>query len=208
MTVTSTDTAELAARLAWSRRVRYVGGFIQVAFAAVWLLRGGLTIHGPAGVVLAVGSALVVIAVIAYGIRFAVGAAPRPTSPEGKRIERQVTIATVIQLVASFAAPAIVVAAGHSDWLLPSIAITIGPLLLWLDYRVDIPRDRYAGWTLIVGPVVLIIVMSGTALAATTGIAAGAILLATAAAGFHDLTTALGNTTIAQPVAPFLHGSR
>ena len=169
MTVTSTDAAEQVAKLAWSKRVRYVGGFIQVAFAAFWLLRGGLTIHGPIGVVLAVGSALVVIAVVGYGIRVAVGAAPRPTSPEGKRIERQVTLATVIQLVASFAAPAIVVAAGHSDWLLPSIAITIGPLLLWLDYRVGIPRDRYAGWVLIVGPVVLIIVMSGTALAATTG---------------------------------------
>jgi hypothetical protein len=36
----------------------------------------------------------------------------------------------------------IVVAAGHSDWVLPSIAFTIGPLLLWLDRLVHIPRYR------------------------------------------------------------------
>ena len=58
---TVTDTAELAAKLAWSRRVRYVGGFIQVAFAAFWLVRGGLTIDGPTGVVMGVGFALAVV---------------------------------------------------------------------------------------------------------------------------------------------------
>ena len=69
--------------------------------------------------------------------------------------------------------------------------ITIGPLLLWLDHLVHIPRYRPAGWTLIVGPVILAATMSGPALTATTGIAAGVLLLGTAAAGFHDLA-ALG----------------
>ena len=87
----------------------------------------------------------------------------------------------------SFALPAVVIAAGHSDWVLPSIAITIGPLLLWLDRRVHIPRYRPVGWALIVGPVILVAVMSGTPLVATTGIAAGLLLLGTAVAGFHDL---------------------
>ena len=32
---------------AWSRRVRRVGGFIQVAFAAFWLGRASLAIGGP-----------------------------------------------------------------------------------------------------------------------------------------------------------------
>ncbi len=89
--------------------------------------------------------------------------------------------------MASFALPVIVIAAGHSDWVLPSIAITIGPLLLWLDHRVHIPRYRPVGWALIVGPVILVAVMSGTPLVATTGIAAGLLLLGTAVAGFHDL---------------------
>jgi hypothetical protein len=81
----------------------------------------------------------------------------------------------------------IVSAAGHSDWVLPSIAITIGPLLLWLDYRVHIPRYRPVGWALTVGPVILVATLSGTPLVATTGIAAGVLLLGTALAGFHDL---------------------
>lgn len=97
------------------------------------------------------------------------------------------TIATIVQLVASFAAPALAIAIGRDDWVLPSIAITIGPLLLWLDHRVSIPRYRVVGWALIVAPIILVAIMSGTALAATTGLGAGLLLLTTAAAGFHDL---------------------
>ena len=106
---------------------------------------------------------------------------------EGKRIEREVTIATVLEFAAAIVLPVIVSAAGHSDWVLPSIAITIGPLLLWLDYRVSVPRYRPVGWVLTIGPVILVIVLSGTALVATTGLGAGILLLGTAAAGFHDL---------------------
>ena len=58
MTVTKTPTgAELSATNAWSRRVRRIGGFIQVAFAAFWLVRGGLNIRGGVGVALAAGFA-------------------------------------------------------------------------------------------------------------------------------------------------------
>ena len=93
----------------------------------------------------------------------------------------------MIELVASFAFPVIVIAAGHSDWVLPSIAITIGPLLLWLDHLVDIPRYRPVGWALTVGPFLLVAVLSGSTLAAVTGLGAGVLLLVTASAGFHDL---------------------
>ena len=100
-------TAELlSATVAWSRRVRRIGGFIQAAFAAFWLARASLA---------------------------------------------------------------------------------IGPLLLWLDHLVHIPRYRVVGWALTAGPVILVAAMSGSALAVTTGITAGAMLLGTAAAGFHDL---------------------
>ena len=51
----------------------------------------------------------------------------------------------------------------------------------------NVPRFRPAGWALTVGPVVLVAILSGTALIATTGIAAGLLLLGTALAGFHDL---------------------
>ena len=170
-------------------RVRRVDGFIQAAFAAFWLIRGGLAVGGPTGTALAGALGLVGVAAFGYGIRATAGTARRPHGVEAARNERDVTIATVVQLVASFVAPAIVLALGHSTLVLPSIAITIGPLLLWLDYRVVLLRYRPVGWTLIVGPIILVAAMSGTALVVTTGIAAGVLMTLTAVAGFHDLAT-------------------
>ena len=180
------DGVHVSPTEAWSRRVRLVGGLIQVAFAAFWLVRGSLSIAGDIGLALAVVLGIIAIAVAGYGLRVSVGTAPMPTGPEAKRIERDVTVATIVQLVASFAVPAVVIAAGCSDWVLPSIVVTIGPLLLWLDYRVHIPRYRPVGWTLTIGPFLLAATLSGSTLAAATGLAAGALLLGTAA-GFHDL---------------------
>ena len=188
--MTTSDTTErtdLTPVEAWSQRVRKVGGFIQLAFAAFWLVRGAFNLHGGARSPLSGGFVVVTLLVLAYGIRVTAGTGPRLTSPEAKRIERSVTIATVIELVAAFVLPVVVSAAGHSDWVLPSIAITIGPLLLWLDHEVHIPRYRAVGWILTIGPLILIATLSGSSLAATTGIAAGVLLLGTAAAGFRDL---------------------
>jgi len=202
LSLTATGAADLTPTAAWSRRVRRVGGLIQAAFAAFWLVRGSLVIGGRTTDVLIAASGVIVIGVFAYAIRATAGTAPRPTSPEGKRIERAVTLATVIELVAAFILPVIVIAAGHSDWVLPSIAITIGPLLLWLDRCVQIPRYRPVGWALTVGPVILVATMSGTALIATTGIAAGVLLLGTAAAGFHDLAGVRRRTEQARTAGP------
>jgi hypothetical protein len=188
-----TVTAEPAAingagpAAAWSRRVRRIGGFIQTAFAAFWLARASLAIGGPAGDALLAVSGVAVIGVLIYAIRVTAGTAPRPAGPEGRRIERLVTLATIIELAAAFVLPVVVIAMGHSDWVLPSIVITIGPLLLYLDHLVHIPRYRPVGWALTAGPVILVAALSGSALAITTGIAAGVILLGTATAGFHDL---------------------
>jgi hypothetical protein len=180
-------TSELSPAEAWSRRVRRVGGLIQAAFAAFWLARASLAVGGPAGDVLIAVSGVAVIAVFGYAIRATAGTAPRPSGSAARRIERSVTLATIIELVAAFVLPIIVIAAGHSDWVLPSIVITIGPLLLYLDHLVHIRRYRIIGWALTVGPVILVATMSGSSLAVTTGLAAGIILLGTAAAGFHDL---------------------
>jgi hypothetical protein len=185
-----------AATITWSRRVRRIGGFIQAGFAAFWLVRGGLALGGTIGSVLAASLFTVAIAASVYGIRATAGKAPRPVGPEASRIERAVTVATVIQLAASFLAPAVAIKTGHADWVLPSIAITIGPLLLWLDYRLALPRYRLTGWMLTLGPLILVAVLTGTALAAATGIGAGALLLATAASGFHDLAGQPTRTSI------------
>jgi hypothetical protein len=181
------SAAELTPAEAWSRRVRRIGGLIQAAFAAFWLARASLAVGGPAGDVLIAVSGVAVIAVFTYAIRATAGTAPRPAGPEGRRIERLVTIATILELAAAFVLPVIVIAAGRSDWVLPSIVITIGPLLLYLDHLVRISRYRVIGWALTAGPVILVATMSGSSLAVTTGFAAGIILLGTAAAGFRDL---------------------
>jgi hypothetical protein len=178
---------QLSSTAAWSRRARRVGGLIQAAFAAFWLMRGSIVIGGSAAAVLIAVFGVVVLGVFFYAFRASAGVAPRPRGVDAKRVERDVTLATVVQLVASFALPFLVIGAGHADWVLPSIAITIGPLLLWLDARVRVPRYRPVGWALIVAPVILVAAMSGTELIATTGIAAGLLLLGTAVAGFHDL---------------------
>jgi hypothetical protein len=183
----TTRAEDLTPTAAWSRRVRWIGGLIQAAFAGFWLVRGSVVIGGGMADALIVVFGVTVIGVFVYAVAAAAGTAPRPKSPEGKRIERDVTIATVIEFAAAIVLPVIVSAAGHSDWVLPSIAITIGPLLLWLDQRVHVPRYRPVGWALTIGPVILVATMSGTPLIATTGIAAGLLLLGTALAGFHDL---------------------
>jgi len=172
---------------AWSRRVRLLGGFIQTAFAAFWLTRASLTIGGRAGDVLIAASGVAVIGVVTYAIKNTAGTAPRPAGPQARKIGRSVNAVTVIQLAVTFILPVVLIAAGHRDWVLPSIAITIGMELLWLGHKVHIPRLRPVGWALIAGPVILAATMSGPALAATTGLAAGVLLLGSAAAGFHDL---------------------
>jgi hypothetical protein len=179
--------AQLTPAAAWSRRVRRIGGFIQTAFAAFWLIRASLAIGGRTGAVLIAASGAAVIGVLTYAIKNTARTAPRPTGPQASRIGRSVTAATVIQFAATFVLPVVLIAAGHPDWVLPSIAITIGLLLLWLDHLVHLPRYRPVGWALIAGPVVLAATMSGPALAATTGLAAGVLLLCSAAGGFHDL---------------------
>jgi len=188
MTKTALPTAdELGSAVAWSERVRLVGGFIQLAFAAFWLVRGALSLGGVGGTSLMGVAVVAAVAVLMYAVRVTAGTGRRPTSPEAKRIERAVTAATIIGVIASFGFPVIVIATGHNDWVLPSIAITIGPLLLRLDHLVHIPRYRPIGWALTIGPFILVATMSGSALTATTGLAAGVLLLGTATAGFHDL---------------------
>jgi RNA polymerase sigma-70 factor, ECF subfamily len=112
----------LSPAVAWSERVRRVGGFIQLAFAAFWLIRGSLSLGGGAGTALGGIALVTAVAVLLYAIRATAGTGRRPTGVEAKRIERSITVATVIELVASVALPVIVIAAGHSDWVLPSIA--------------------------------------------------------------------------------------
>ena len=184
---TATSGAEVTPTVAWSRRVRRVGGLIQTAFAAFWLVRGSNAIGGTVGAFLIALSAAAAVASFAYAARVTAGTAPRPRSAEGKRIERAVTIATVLELVAAFILPVIVSAAGHSDWVLPSIAITIGPLLLYLDHLVRdsaLPASRVGAHTRARDPRGNLVGHGADRHDRHRG---RVLLLGTAVAGFHDL---------------------
>ena len=70
----ATTFTELPPAQAWSRRVRHIGGLIQAAFAAFWLVRASLAIGGRAEDVLIAVSGVAVIGVFSYAIRATAGA--------------------------------------------------------------------------------------------------------------------------------------
>jgi hypothetical protein len=68
-------------------------------------------------------NAATVTAVGIWGATATRGLAPRPRGPAARRLEQTVTIATVIQLAASAALPAIA-AAGRPDLTITTVAVT------------------------------------------------------------------------------------
>ena len=154
-------TAELDATLAWSGRVRRVGGFIQVGLRRVLVLRGSLPIDGAVGLGLTAASSFV-------------GCRRRRLRHPGHRRHRLPTRQSRSKAHRASGhhrdhrpAGGIVRRARHrhrrrSHRLgLAVDRLTIGPLLLWLDHEVHIPRYRPVGWALIIGPVLLAATMSG-----------------------------------------------
>ena len=80
----------------WSKRVRWVGGLIQAAFAAFWLVRGSSAIGGPAASALTVSFGLAAIGV--FCLRDQGCRRHGPAAENSRRrsaTERLVTIATV-----------------------------------------------------------------------------------------------------------------
>src|ERR1700733_8229281 len=64
---------DLSSTAAWSRRVRRVGGLIQAAFAAFWLVRGSVVIGGEAAAVLLAVFGVLVIGVFFYAFSASAG---------------------------------------------------------------------------------------------------------------------------------------
>jgi len=176
------DAEMEAARAGWRRRALLVGGGFQVVFGALWTLRG-LAVVTPLWVAIAFGvAALVGGLASAYRLR---STAPRPTGPAARPLERRLTVATALQLVASGVLPVLVAPVG--SWLvLPSIVITIGVLLVYVHRIAGTPYQGIAGWFLIALSVATL-ASNGPAQVASICIASAVILLACAAAGFRWL---------------------
>jgi hypothetical protein len=185
-----------AARAAWRRRVAWIGSEIQLAFAALWAVRGTLATGWPGRLPLGVALAAGIAAVAAWGITATRGLAPRPRGPSARRLERAITIATIAQLAASCALPVMLSAAGRSDLTITAVAITIGILLLWLRATLATPGHLAAGILLIAVPGALALVLAGSSLTATAGLTTAAILTGSAIVGLRALATgALGSAT-------------
>jgi hypothetical protein len=178
-----------AARTAWRRRVARVGSLIQLAFAALWLARGTFATGWPGQLPIAVTLVSSAVAIGIWGAVTTRGLAPRPRGPAAHRLERAITIATVVQLAASCALPVIVSAAGRADLTVATVAVTIGILLLWLRARLATPGHLTAGILLIAVPGSLAFFLTGGMLTATSGLATAAILIGSAIIGFHALAS-------------------
>ena len=188
------------ARAAWRRRVAYAGSLFQLAFAALWLVRGTLAAGWPARLPIAIALAAAAAGAGIWGALATRGLAPQPRGQAAARLGRAITTATVAQLAASIALPFILSAAGRPDLAVTSIAITIGILLLWLRARLASAGHLAAGVLLIAVPAGLALALTGNTLTAATALATAAILLASAITGFR----ALASGTLTTP-APASH---
>ena len=72
----TTSAADLTPTAAWSRRVRWIGGLIQAAFAGFWLVRGSVVIGGGVADVLIAVFGVTVVGVFVYAVRATAGTAP------------------------------------------------------------------------------------------------------------------------------------
>lgn len=178
------------ARLAWRRRVARIGSLIQLGFAALWLGRGTLATGWPARAPIALALVAAAVAIGVWGETTTRGLAPRPTGPAARPLERAVTIATVVQLAASFGLPVVLTALGRPDLIVGTVSVTIGMLLLWLGTRLGTAGHLVAGVLLIVVPVGLAAALAGSALTAATGLATGVILVGSAIVGMRSLDLA------------------
>ncbi len=168
-----------------------IGSFIQLAFAALWFVRGSLASGWPGGLAAGISLAALAAAAAVWGGISCRGRAPRPAGKEARRIERGVTIATVIQLAASCALPFLVSALNRPDLTIVAIAVTIGILLLWLRDTLRTLGHFVAGTLLISVPCCLALFLSGDALTCAAGLATGTILCGSAAVGLRALAAGM-----------------
>jgi hypothetical protein len=197
---TASALPDPVARTAWRRRVARVGSLIQLAFAALWLARGTFATGWPGQLPIAVALVCGAAAVGIWGAVTTRGLAPRPRGSAARRLERAITIATVVQLAASCALPVIVSAAGRADLTVATVAVTIGILLLWLRARLATPGHLTAGILLIAVPGALAFTLTGGVLTATAGLATAAILTGSAITSFRALASgALGTPARTTP---------
>ncbi len=174
---------QVLARAQWRARVLLVGGGFQVAFGAWWLVRA-LRDFTSLPVALVAGGVVVVAAIPVTSSLLA--SAPRPHGPHARRLERRLSIATLVQLGASLLVPW---GLDHLDGRRLSLAVvmaSIGVLLLWIHREVDAPYQASAG-TILIALSLVSAALSGSAQTVFAGLSSAVVLLGCASAGYHWL---------------------
>jgi hypothetical protein len=172
-------TERLAAAAQWRRRVLRISSLCEIGFGSLWpanALRPHFAAAGP--IVLLIGAAG-----LALSIRATRGTAPRPSGAHARALERKITIASVIQVVASVVLPVALVATGHGDLIMPVVIVTVGALFVWLYRLLHVPRLGALGSALIVIPIAALAALSGSAQSTVMLLAAGTLMLVNGTAG-------------------------
>lgn len=168
----------------WRWRVWRVGSAIQGGFAALWLGQGAEAVLDlRAGIAVGSVAGLLTLA----GVFVTRGAAPRPKGKEAAAIERDVTVATVLQLAASFAAPEWFKLAGRAELALPSVVLSVAVLLAFLGVRVRSRALLVGGVALGGTDLTLALLLPRGVVASYAGLICGALQLAIALEGFVSL---------------------
>lgn len=174
--------ARTVARTAWQRRTLLVGGVLQAVFGALWLERGLHALVPSSAAVVVAGSTLVAGGTAAILLR---RRAPWPRGGAARRIEVQLTTATVVQLAVAVALPILLGHLGTGRYTPAAIVGTTGLLLLAVHRLVDSPYHRRAGRLLV--ELAAVAALFGGARPALLALAAASVLLGFAAAGFARL---------------------
>jgi hypothetical protein len=167
----------------WRQRVLLVGGGFQVVFGAWWLVRAlapltSALVAFVLGVLIVLGAAAVTTSLLS--------SAPRPRGTEARRIERRLSLATLVQLAASVLVPWGLGALGWQRLSIPFVMATIALLLVWIHHEVAAPFQATAGVLLLV-LAVADVALSGKAQSVVAGLGSASVLLTCASLGYHWL---------------------
>ena len=184
-TIAPTHPAAMPAAVAgWKRRVLRISSLCEILFGSIWIANA-LRPHIPvaAAVVLATGAIM-----FAISVRATRGSAPRPSGPQARALERRITIATVVQIVATLVFPVVLAPAGLGSFVLPAIVASVGVLFVWLGRELHIPRLRALGIALVVVPIAAMALLPASAQTTALLAAAGTLMLATGARGARTVS--------------------
>ncbi len=152
---------------------------IQGTFATLWAVRFALVtgawLESAAVALVAVGAS-----VLAFRDTRGLQARTAFRTAAGRRFLRPVTIATVVQILASILLPMAVGMLGGEGLVMPTVALTISTFLIWFARPLALPAVAWVGGAWTVVAISLPLGASGaTMVAATCAVASAALLVST-----------------------------